>query len=278
VTAGIDLELAAPAARELTDRIKTGVEVVWELIKQAYTERAWSALGYASWDEYCTREFGTSRLRLPREERPEVIASLRESGLSLRAIESATGISRKTVIKDLAQVVESTPPAEPDEDALPEELIEQQLASTCLFTVNREKGAHENYMKTPGGVTESTPGQTDRVAEALTKANAAFPTDTPAASPMPITGTDGKQYQPRSSAPQADPAPEPKRPRKPITESFRRFTWQIGKNTESLKRLAGDDRFDRNGNTLARANLWDLKRARENLDDVIVELESRRDQ
>jgi len=52
------------------------------LVKQAYTERAWDALGYASWDEYCTREFGTSRLRLPREERAEVVASLRESGLS----------------------------------------------------------------------------------------------------------------------------------------------------------------------------------------------------
>ncbi|WP_217157572.1 hypothetical protein [[Mycobacterium] fortunisiensis] len=60
---------------------------------------------------------GTSRLRLPREERTEVVSSLRESGLSLRAIEAATGISRKTVIKDLAaadQVVESAPPVEPE--------------------------------------------------------------------------------------------------------------------------------------------------------------------
>jgi len=36
-------------------------------------------------------------LRLPREERSEVVASLRESGLSLRAIAAATGDSEPTV-------------------------------------------------------------------------------------------------------------------------------------------------------------------------------------
>lgn len=50
----------------------------------------------------CTREFGTSRLRLPREERAEVVASLRESGLSQRAIASATGLSQDTVRRDLS--------------------------------------------------------------------------------------------------------------------------------------------------------------------------------
>jgi len=105
-----DSALTAEQARELTDRIKIAVEGTWQLVKQAYETRAWAALGYLSWDDYCTREFGTSRLRLPREERQEVVASLRESGLSLRAIESVTGVTRKTVIKDLRQVVESPPP------------------------------------------------------------------------------------------------------------------------------------------------------------------------
>jgi len=41
--------------------------------------------------------FGTSRLRLPREERAEVVASLRESGLSIRAIAAATGLNKETV-------------------------------------------------------------------------------------------------------------------------------------------------------------------------------------
>ncbi len=99
-------------ARTLTDRIKAAVEGTWLLIQEAYTTRAWAALGYDTWDTYCNAEFGTARLRLPREDRQEVVASLRESGMSLRAIESATGVSRPTVIKDLraSQVVNSSPP------------------------------------------------------------------------------------------------------------------------------------------------------------------------
>lgn len=68
-----------------------------------------SALGYTSWDDYCTREFGTTRLRLPREERTEVVASLRESGLSLRAIAAATGDHYSTISRELAGVANATP-------------------------------------------------------------------------------------------------------------------------------------------------------------------------
>lgn len=103
----------AQAARDLTDRIKVGVEAVWHLITEAYTSRAWAALGYRNWDEYCTREFGTSRLRLPREERAEVVASLRESGLSIRAIASATGTGTRQVqeaIRIVPEVCSETTP------------------------------------------------------------------------------------------------------------------------------------------------------------------------
>jgi hypothetical protein len=100
----------ATEARVLTDRIKVGVEAIWELIKQAYTERAWATLGYDSWDDYCAREFGTTRLRLPREERAEVVASLRESGLSLRAIASATQVNEITIRRDLDQVRQNVAP------------------------------------------------------------------------------------------------------------------------------------------------------------------------
>lgn len=90
-------------ARALTDRIKIAVEGTWQLIREAYTSRTWAVLGYDTWDAYCTAEFGETRLRLPREERQEVVASLRDSGLSTRAIASATGLARNTVMKDLAQ-------------------------------------------------------------------------------------------------------------------------------------------------------------------------------
>lgn len=105
--------ITATDARRITDQIKAGVEAVWHLIEEAYTSRAWAALGYQSWDDYCTREFGTSRIRLPREERQEVVASLRESGLSIRAIASATGSSVGTIHAELSGVQNRTPDAEP---------------------------------------------------------------------------------------------------------------------------------------------------------------------
>ena len=107
------IEISPASARELTDRIKVGVDAIWELIKQAYQSRAWSALGYSSWDDYCTREFGTSRIRLPREERQEVVASMREIGMSTRAIASATGNSTRTITKDMREVSHSTTPHAP---------------------------------------------------------------------------------------------------------------------------------------------------------------------
>lgn len=107
-------DLSADDARELTDRIKAGVEVVWHLIVEAYNRGAHRALGYSSWDDYCTREFGTSRIRLPKEDRQEVVASLRDSGLSIRAIAAATGIGTKQV-HAMSQVLSPTT-ADEDED------------------------------------------------------------------------------------------------------------------------------------------------------------------
>src|SRR4051812_16898253 len=96
-------------AKEVTNRIRQMMAIAWTSIVEAYNGRAWIALGYSSWDAYCNAEFDGARLRLPREDRREVVASLRDSGLSLRAIESAIDVSRKTVISDI-KVVESTPP------------------------------------------------------------------------------------------------------------------------------------------------------------------------
>lgn len=116
-TGEIVADISADEAREITDRIKVGVEAVWHLIVEAYNRGAHRALGYSSWDDYCTREFGTARLKLPREERQEVVASLRDSGLSIRAITAATGISRRTVQGDLKQVAQSSPPASDTQEA-----------------------------------------------------------------------------------------------------------------------------------------------------------------
>ncbi|MFF3566865.1 hypothetical protein ACFYXQ_03690 [Nocardia jiangxiensis] len=103
--------LSPVEARDLTDRIKVGVEAVWELVKQAYVSRAWLVLGYDSWDDYCTREFGNSRLQVPRENRSEVVASMREFGMSTRAIAAVTGMGHGTVVRNLPAGVPNGTPA-----------------------------------------------------------------------------------------------------------------------------------------------------------------------
>ena len=95
-------DLSPAAARELVAQINRLTEVTWTALAKLYAGRGWLALGYRSWDECCDIEFRSSRIRLPREEREEVVASLAASGLSNRAIAAAVGISEATVRNDRA--------------------------------------------------------------------------------------------------------------------------------------------------------------------------------
>ena len=105
-------------AEELTDAIRGQLGDLWDLVKIAYQERAWVPLGHASWDAYCAAEFTGKWIRLPREERPDTVRSLRDAGMSVRAIAAATGLGRGTVaraIDDTPGVPNGTP--EPDAEA-----------------------------------------------------------------------------------------------------------------------------------------------------------------
>lgn len=177
------LEISADDARRLTDKIRIAVEGVWHLIEEAYTTRAWSALGYKSWDDYCTREFGTSRIRLPREERPEVVASLRDAGLSLRAIASATGADVKTIRGDIAGV---------------------GISHTSLPTFAEHMANHQ----TSCGTSDITAPQDPASAEGTTEGAGASEPPTPR---PPVVGIDGKTYP-------ATTRRQPARPR-PIAET-----------------------------------------------------------
>jgi hypothetical protein len=50
-------------ARELTERIKTATRQLCMLLLEAHVRRAWSALGYRTWEQYVHAEFGLSRSR-----------------------------------------------------------------------------------------------------------------------------------------------------------------------------------------------------------------------
>ena len=94
--------LSVQEARELTRQIAQTLALAWDLVVAAYQRRVWEPLGYGSWDSYCRAELGSTRLRLPAEEREEAVRSLRSAGLSTRAIAAATGQSDRTVRRDLA--------------------------------------------------------------------------------------------------------------------------------------------------------------------------------
>jgi hypothetical protein len=50
-------------ARQLTDRIRSAVTDVAELLARAHEGKAWAALGYVSWQKYCEIEFKMTKQR-----------------------------------------------------------------------------------------------------------------------------------------------------------------------------------------------------------------------
>lgn len=232
------LEINSLDARRITDQIKAGVEAVWHLIEQAYTTRAWAVLGYPSWDDYCTREFGTSRLRLPREERQEVVASLRESGLSLRAIAAATGISHTEAKRALDAGVTNVPPAEA-----------QPITGTDGKTYTPKSR------------------QVDQVADADNLAGQSVPSFMRESDDEIAPGISANDL----AALNNPPAPSgPKR--KPLTDSFFEAAYDLQKIAERIERLASDDRFEKNSGQIAQKNLGELTRSRDALQRVINQL------
>jgi hypothetical protein len=224
--------LTAAEARALTDQIKVAVEGTWQLVQRAYVSRAWEALGYPSWDDYCTREFGTSRLRLPREERPEVVSSLREIGMSQRAIAAATGLSKGTVQNEL-------------------------------------KAGAQNRAPAPGNVTDLRDYRENRrpADELDGKDSDLEPEPSPAPAPAPskrVTGTDGKRYAAKSAARTA--------PRLPLPGQFLNAAKELSRAIHKIERLSDDDRFRANRCAISDQCVPQIRRAVEVLQDLLDEL------
>lgn len=90
------------AARARAERIRTNLSAAYEELAQAYRERDWEALGYASWDEYREAEFGTVLTKIANvETRTDVHRALSDAGMSQRQIAKSTGSSQSTVSRDL---------------------------------------------------------------------------------------------------------------------------------------------------------------------------------
>lgn len=120
-----DIVMSEGEAREITNDIRRTGSVMWSQITKAFQGRAWAALGYESWDDYCDAEFDGARLKLPREERTMVVASLADAGMSTRAIAAATGVNNATVSRDLAGVANATPDPDDDDEIVDAEVIDE---------------------------------------------------------------------------------------------------------------------------------------------------------
>lgn len=108
-------EVAAVAAAR-AERIRSGMRVLAEWrndVIAAYASRDWAVLGYATWDAYLDGEFGEHRIRLPRDQRREIVAGMAQAGMSSRAIGAAIGADQSTVVRDLGRTDANASVAEP---------------------------------------------------------------------------------------------------------------------------------------------------------------------
>ncbi|MGP3708533.1 hypothetical protein [Gordonia paraffinivorans] len=256
--------LNATEARALTDRIKVGVEAIWDLITQAYVQRAWESLGYSSWDDYCTREFGTSRLRLPREERSEVVASLRESGLSTRAIAAATGLSKDTVRRELPTGA-NAPVGVTGVNGKTYAPTQPSRSTTVIRDEDGEEAGRIVDDRDPNLMSDDE--YDDMLAEEEREQwNTEF------VEPVEIApGITADQLAELNPQPKQQEPPAPRR--RPITDAFDSATFNLKRAVESVVRLSEDDRLERNKDQIVGANLSDLVRVRDALNGVISLLE-----
>lgn len=230
----------AAQARELTDRIKAGSEALWELIKQAWVSGAHHALGYSSWDDYCTREFGSNRIRIPKAERPEEIASMRSLGMSTRAIATATGVSKDTVRREIA-----TGANEP---------VDVTGVNGKIYTPRPASQPKREVIATPAS--EWPAGKPAPVME------------TPFS---PATGIDKDDLDELNTPqPTEKPTMEPAKPKRtPITEAALTAVFELGKALNRLESITKDDRFPKNKTQIRDSHLSDLGRAQDALNNII---------
>ena len=251
VMSHVDAERITARIADKLDAIADNLEQVMPLIAEALTRQAWKALGYISPQAYVEERFKGALTRLPREVRRTVVAELSAAGMSTRAIAPIVGTDQSTIVRDLGALDANASP-EPARHIAP-------IVGASQKTVSRDLAAGESY-DSPDPDPQPAPGQA--------------PAPTPQApqhKTHAITGRDGKTYQRPKEQNVPDQQP-PKRHRKPLPDAFWTARYDLGKKTETLHRLTEDDRFPTNKKKVAEANLNDLLRCRDLLQQVIDQL------
>jgi hypothetical protein len=247
------LDFDASGARAITDQIRSSMGDLMMLVVKAHQGRVWIALGYESWPEYIKGEFDHAPLSLPRDERKAVVALLRGQGMSTRAIAPTVGQSRETVRRDLAPDTFVSG----DDDYVLADFCDDEdevaAISTMAEVTNQEFESVLDIARAEGDLSRRNVARL--CVEAITP---------------PITGLDGKTYQPKPPVPLPDTARAKPR-RGPITDDFGRAVSDLTRLTTRIEKLAADDRFGRNREALD-GRTWDLIRAIQAIAPVIEQL------
>lgn len=81
-------------------------------LAETYRSRGWTALGHDSWESYCTEVLSADHAHWDRDQRHEIVASLRAEALSIRAIAAVVGVHSSTVAVDLKTIGGEAPTVE----------------------------------------------------------------------------------------------------------------------------------------------------------------------
>ncbi len=98
-----DAERLDRRIRLMAQTTRENFEKVGRLLDEAKNGRLHEALGFKSWTAYVADALG-GQLQLSGEARQAMVQVLAGEGMSVRAIATATGVSKSTVDRDLAQV------------------------------------------------------------------------------------------------------------------------------------------------------------------------------
>ena len=238
-------------ARRVTERIraiavtvKDQLEKLQTLLNEARDGEAWRVLGYASWTAYLADVMGEQPLRLPRDERQQIVGYLAGEGMSSRAIAPIVGASPSQVKRD-AQVAQMG--QVPGVTNVPPEPAPTADYVTDQTDLDAAPELPDEGVGAPHDSGDAEPSEDEGL-------------PLPSPSSRSVTGLDGKQYA----------RPEPQTPKRtPLTEAFWKATYDLQKVTERLERLQQDDRFDRNKNEVAARNGSYLAQAQERLDALM---------
>lgn len=238
----VEAERITARIADKLDGIADNLEQVLDLIGQALTRQAWSALGYQSPTAYVSERFSGALKRLPIETRRSVVGELSAAGMSTRAIAPIVGVSQQQVAKDRREADRLTPEASVDPDR------------KVMSLDGRQRPATQPPHPAP---LDEWRGEVLHLAEETGEI-------------VRITGPDSVA-SPGKAFHEQDPA-KPHRP--PLPDQFWKASYDMRQKVGRLVNLTEDDRFPHNAKKLALKHRNELLEAITDLQSVITALDS----